>query len=414
MTAPEFPDVPDLLAQMRAHDDVDAPRPPNTLATIRELANRQTPEQRQAAREYGERVAFGLDALDLGETFLEQGNLDAAARWFAVAVRYDADGARAELETVEQLQAAFAEPGVPDDSVLGPAPLEQRPHDDAAARGISTYTLDWADREAERITTEARDEAAAIVQNAKSSAAALVLDAQTDAARIRAQAHRDAEMIRARAADDIQGHDERPGAKSGTTLWKLDFSEPADSQLWRARWCSQTGAAPADLRLALEFAEKALAIHAAETASLEKRFDQFMDATFSRGELVERRWFTGARSRLWDVARSLKLFVPSLPWPVGRDERPPIVWDGPRVISEQEHKSVVAEIHATLGRHEHRTTDTVPSMRDSNRDVTVVDMCGRSARLVFQAKFYGSPSALPVLPMSEDDGLIVITDLSAP
>lgn len=327
-------------------------------------------------------------------------------------MRYDADGARAELEAVEQLQAAFAEPGVPDDSVLGPAPLEQRPRDDAATRGISTYTLDWADREAERITAAARSEAVAITQHAESAAAALVFDAQTDAAQIRAQAHRDAEMIRARAADDVQDYDECPGAKPGTTLWKLAVSEPADSQLWRVRWCPQPGAAPAHLQLAYELAEKALTIHAADTARLEKRFDQFMDPILGQNELVARRRFTGARAMLRCVVRNLKLFVPSLPWAVEREERPPLVWNGPCVISIQEHEHMAAEIHAVLSRHEHQTT--VPSMRDGHQDITVVDMCGRSGRLVFQAKFYGSPSALPALPASGDDELIVITDLSAP
>lgn len=203
-TAPDFPDLPTLFAHMRRQDGLDKQRPPRQrFAEIRELARRQSPAERQAAIDFVNRVQVGLDALALGSAFVEQGDLDAAVRMFTIAVRHGADGAEEELQAVQRLQAAFAEPGVPDETVLGPPELEQHPRDDAGVRGISAYTLDWADQRAQQITTEARANAAQIVQQAEETAAALIADAEATAERIRADAQVAGNEVRAGSADVV-------------------------------------------------------------------------------------------------------------------------------------------------------------------------------------------------------------------
>jgi hypothetical protein len=205
-TAPDFPDLPALFAQMRRANDIDEQRPPRRrFAEIRELARQMTPAERQTTLDYVNRVQIGLDALTLGATFVEQGHLDAATRMFTIAVRHDADGAEEELRSVQRLQAAFAEPGVPDDTVLGPADLEQRPRDDAGVRGISAYTLDWADEQAQQITAEARANAAQIMREAEEEAAAVIANAKATAEAIRDDAQRAADEVKAPSGDKAYG-----------------------------------------------------------------------------------------------------------------------------------------------------------------------------------------------------------------
>lgn len=206
-TTPDIPDLPTVFAQMRTADDA-ARRTPMSFAAIRDLARGQTPEQRQGAIEYAHRAELGADAFALAETFVDQGDLVAAERWFGVAERYGVLEAAEERQATLQLRTALNDPDLPDDTVLGPPALEQRPKDAAGVRGISTATLDWADRQAARIVEEAQATAATTAEEARATAEQILAQARATAEQLVHDARREAHTSRTEARNLVEDQHE--------------------------------------------------------------------------------------------------------------------------------------------------------------------------------------------------------------
>lgn len=401
-TAPDYPDLPALFAAMRAADGVDEPRPPRRLAAFRELARQQTAQQRQAAVEYVHRVQLGIDALELGMAFVDQGDLEAAARWFTIAERYGAEGAAEELRSVQLLQAAFAEPGVPDDTVLGPPALEQRPHDEAGVRGISTYTLDWADREAERITSEAQASAAAILRDAEASAAELLADAEAAATRIRDEATREAETIRAHASVTVH---RQPGLAVTGSVAAQDLRFSLGAKVWGSLLCAPD----------LQLAKPALWTvpgdwTARRPISASRVQEQLMTAWSRRLKTIAEaagshvaRWCAVTAPRQRDATP--RLFVLKMPMLVDHCQAGPFE----RWVDHEDRITAMSEAWSELivfvSSSEHcASAERLGTYWDHITRVALVDECPAGA---------APPPALPTRWAPDDAESVVTTDLSA-
>jgi len=161
-------------AALRAWGEANIPEGfDETLRSFDELmeAVRAVPEPRVfAVTEVADHAEFGLDAMQLGAEFLEQGDFEKAERWFRCAIRYGVPEAEAKLADLLELRDALQEIRDRHDRPSKVTGLD-------AARATWSRWLQGLDAtepdpyvEAQRIIAQAEKQAAQIVTAARARA----------------------------------------------------------------------------------------------------------------------------------------------------------------------------------------------------------------------------------------------------
>jgi hypothetical protein len=309
---------------------------------------------------------------------------------------------------VQQLKAAFAEPGVPDDTVLGPSELEQRPRDAAGVRGISTHTLDWADQEADRIKTEAQMSAAAIVRDAEAAAEALIASAEETAARIRAEAQRAAETTRTESGDGVQ---EQAGFSAAAPIAYHGVSFRRGTLVTGTPWIDDVNLTRQRLWTVSEDGELQDSVE-----KLAATWARLRDMTAELLAPAKLRRSARTKPRQADAQPTGRLILPHLPAAVDHCRALSVDyehWWSTRVDAASVPGTwpVVVFVDASYF-HAAESSHASP---EHLAGLTLIDtwLSSRTPRLLTTTRYIEASLAHPAQHVSENDEPVVITDLSA-